>query len=476
MSREEDLIRSTTQAIASTVREVPPLRLEPAAGELRSPARAPRRLRGGRRNRWRSWAGPLTAAAVVVALAIALVVVRDIPNGSAVPKNPTPSTAPGGVPRYYVALKQLAGDVNSGTQRNDIVVGDSLTGKTLATFAPPARTAFESVTAAADDRTFVVFAVTSSNGKFSASAKDAKLTGSWYEVRLAPGTAAPARLSRLPIEPLTEPVSTGGYVNFGLGHFIPTFASALSGSGQELAVPESNGSRGLAVKVFSVATGQLLHDWTTNDRSIAQEPSLTWIDGDRELALESRSQTVHQVGSKYSVSSATTVREWPVAGPASGDLGAVSKVVWDVPAGKGTSAALENCTEPVVGGVDVISADGKTLSCGTASGWYTTESISFLTFPLTISPTAAAKGGTGYRTDYLESPVKAKGSYSPEVLWTSSSGDTLIGAVIPLVGGSVPAANGLQIGVISHGKFTPLRLPSNLLPAGQQLQSDQIAF
>ena len=210
-------------------------------------------------------------------------------------------------------------------------------------------------------------------------------------------------------------------MNACLDNFIDTFASALSGSGQELAVPEDIG-RGLAVKVFSVATGQLLHDWTTNDLSIAEEPSLRWIDGDRELALESRSQTV---------SSVTTVREWPVAGPASGVLGAVSKVVWDVPAGKGTSAALENCTEPVVGGVDVISADGKTLSCGTASGWYTTESISFLTFPLTISPTAAAKSGTGYWTDYIESPVKAKGNYDPEVLWTSSSGDTLIGAEIP---------------------------------------------
>jgi hypothetical protein len=477
MSREEDLIRSTTRAIASTVREVPPLRLEPAAGELRSPARAPRRPRrgSGHRSRWWSWGAPLTAAAVVVALAIALVLVRDIPNGRVVPKNPATSTGPGAVPRYYVVLKQLAGDVNSNSQRNDIVVGDSLTGKTLATFAPPAHTAFESVTAAADDQTFVVFAVTSSNGEFTVSAKNATLTGSFYEVRLAPGTGDPARLSRLPIQPITVPATVNGYPSVGLDEFIDSFATVLSGSGKELAVPVDTGL-GLAVKVFSVATGQLLHDWTTNDRSIAQEPSLTWIDGDRELALESRSQTVHQVGSKYSVSSATTVREWPVAGPASGDLGAVSKVVWDVPAGKGASAALENCTGPVVGGVDVISADGKALSCGTASGWYATESISFLTFPLTISPTAAAKGGTGYRTDYLESPVKAKGSYSPEVLWTSSSGDTLIGAVIPIVGGSVPAANGLHIGVISHGKFTPVRLPSNLLPAGQQLQADQIAF
>ena len=478
MSREEDLIRSTTHAIASTVREVPPLRLEPAADELRSPARAPRRLRGGRQRGWWSWGAPLTAAAVVVALAIALVLIRDIPNGGAASSNrSTSTTGPDGAPRYYVALKQLAGDLNSSTQRNDIVVGDSLTGKTLATFASPARTAFESVTAAADDRTFVVFAVTSSTGSFGVpQTKDATMTGSWYEVRLAPGTAHPARLTHLPIRPETVPSSYNRPPAEEFIYFINSFGTVLSASGQELAVPEWAPANGLAVKVFSVATGQLLHDWATNDRTIGDDPSLTWIDGDRELALESRSQITNQVGSHYSVTSVTTVREWPVAGSASGDLGAVSKVVWAVPTGKGTSAALENCTEPVVGGADVISADGKTLSCGTASGWYTTESISILTFPLTISPTAAAKSGTGYRTDYLQSPVKAKGHYSPEVLWASSSGDTLVGAVIPEVGGAVPAANGLQIGVISHGTFTPVRLPASLLPAGQQLQPYQIAF
>ena len=45
MSREEELIRSTTRAIASAVREVPPLRLEAAADELRSPASARRSSR-----------------------------------------------------------------------------------------------------------------------------------------------------------------------------------------------------------------------------------------------------------------------------------------------------------------------------------------------------------------------------------------------------------------------------------------------
>jgi hypothetical protein len=460
MSREEDLIRSTTHAIASTVREVPPLRLEPAPNKLRSPSRGPRRLHGGsgRQRRWRSWAAPLTAAAMVVALAVSLVLVRDIPNDGAVSPNPTSSAGPGGVPRYYVALTQFGGDTNGIIQLNDIVVGDSLTGKTLATFAPPAGTTFESVTAAADDRTFVVFAVTSSTGSFDLSSK-ATLTGSWYAVRLFPGTAHPARLTHLPIKPLTVANSD---VNIGIGGLLYAYGTVLSGSGRELAVPESIGSRGLAVKVFSVATGQLLHEWTTNDRSVVQEPSLAWIDGDRKLALVSRSTDV-QPNAKF-VTENVTMREWPVAGPASGDLVAVSKLVWHVQIGTGkgplTLTTVQLCVEPVVGGPVLISGDGKTFSCTTAGGWGPTDHLSFHTYPLTASTTATAQGTIDYQVTYTN-----KGRYIPEVVWTNPSGDTLIGALLPIVGGSPVAVYGPRIGVISHGKFTSLRLPASLAAA-----------
>jgi hypothetical protein len=223
MSREEDLIRSTTHAIASTVREVPPLRLEPATGELRSPARAPRRPRSanGRQRRWWSWGAPLTAAAVVVALAIALVVIKDIPDGGAVSPSPTTGAGPGGAPRYYAAITTFSGSVQfvagkekvvagkekvvagkeKDTVRDGIVVGDSVTGARIAKIEAPADVTFVSVTAAADDRTFVVFALTSSTGSLALPLKGATLTGRWYEVRIAPGTANPARLSPLPIKP-----------------------------------------------------------------------------------------------------------------------------------------------------------------------------------------------------------------------------------------------------------------------------------
>jgi hypothetical protein len=457
MSREEDLIRSTTRAIALTVREVPPLRLEQAADELRSPAREPRRDHGNRPRRWRSWAAPLTAAAVVVVLAIALVIVKDIPNGSAVPANRS-TAAPGAasVPRYFVALKQLAGDMNSPDQRNDIVVGDSLTGKTLATLAPPARTAFESVSAAADDRTFVIFAVTSSTGSFEVNSKDATLTANFYEVRLAPGSVHPATLTRLPIKPQTAPAS---FARLDVGAFSSYFGAAVSLSGQELAVPEGTTPHGLMVKVFSVATGRLLHQWTSTDVNVVQQPSLAWIDGDRELAVVTRNMVIPIVDKQFAATD-SIMRELPLAGPVNGDLVADGKVVFNVKTVKNPLTAVQQCVEPAVGGPVLISADGKTFSCTTAGGSPGVDHLSFHTYPLAASTTATAPGTIDYQVTFQK-----KGTYIaiiPEVLWTSPTGGTVIGAMIPYQGSPFAVARGLRIGVMSQGKFTPLRVPASI--------------
>ena len=402
MSREEDLIRSTTRAIASTVHEVPPLRLEPGTDELWSPERAPRRLRVGSRHRWWSWGAPLTAAAVVVALAIALVVIRDIPNGSAVPTNPATATptGPDGAPRYYVALEtaRLSNqDELNGIVRDDVVVGDSVTGKTLATFAPPARTTFVNVSAAADDRTFVVFAVTSSTGSFELSMKDGKptdaitLTGSWYRVHLAPGTAQPASMSLLPIKPWSWSLGVSRTASPG-----QVDTMALSESGQELAVADipslpaaDKPQNWQEVKVFSVATGQLLHNWTANDPMATIDtalpdtmanvqigtPALTWIDGDQAVALA----TSHETLTKTSATMTGTVRRLNVAGPASGNLMTDSTVIWSgtLPWNQSGGCLNENNWPPLV------SADGNTVSCMTWVMPYATPGhVDFDTYPL----------------------------------------------------------------------------------------------
>jgi hypothetical protein len=469
-NRDDSWLADETAAamrdFARTVTEAPPLRL--AAGF--SPAGAPRRVRGVRR--WWTWMAPVTAAAVVVVLAIALVVVKDIPNGAAVPSSTSTSTTtgPDGAPRYYVALKKVSGNTGDDTQQDGIVVGDSLTGTTLATFAPPARTTFESVTAAADDRTFAVEAITSSNGKWGFPFdKGATLTASWFEVQLAPDTAHPARLIPLPIKPW----SWAGQQSVH-DVIIPSpgeiFATALSASGQELAVADispvpagdlTTAQNWQEVKVFSLATGRLLHDWTEHDPSAAftfpqglgMTPSLTWIDGDQALLFT----TAHEAQPSLTVTG--TVRRLNVAGPASGNLMTDSAVVWS---GELTYNEQYGCFA-VDHWPPLISADAKTVSCTNIVG--TVESglqITFDTDPLPAGTAAGLKPGLDYQVTTSSTKEVLGNVGLTSVLWVSPSGDTLIGAWS--FGGSSPDdASAQHIGVISHGKFTPLRLPSDIL-------------
>jgi hypothetical protein len=471
VSREEDLIRSTTHAIASTVREVPPLRLEPARDKPRSLAPAPRRPRGsGRQRHWWSWGAPLTAAAVVIALAISLVVVKDMPNGGAVPKkSPMPTAGPGGAPRYYVALKGIPEKTTApiDTGQQEIVVGDSVTGKILATFAPPSRTTFQSVTAAADDRTFVVFAVTSSTGSFLPGVKQgvpvaksvATLSGSWYKLRLAPGTAHPASLSRLAIRPWSWPDSST-YANPAPGQII---ATALSQSGQELAVadyPDISEAKNVTpnwheVKVFSVATGRLLRDWTEDNATARMEtvvggtmatvpvgtPSLTWIDNDRAVAFATSYDTAGTV--------LGTIRRLDVSGPSSGNLMTDSTVIWS-----GTLAwnQSKGCFQ-VDDWPPLISADGNSISCLTWDMPATTPGhVDFDTYPLVTG----RKPTLNYRATIP--PENESSGLSASVLWVSPSADTLI---VTWGGPGLRPAAGSQFGVVSHGKFTPLPLQPN---------------
>jgi hypothetical protein len=488
MSTTEERARAAMRAIAGTVHDAPPLRLEPAAGELRSPVRAPRRGRGGsgRPRHWWTWAAPLTAAAVVVALAIALVLIKDIPNGGAVPPNPaTSTTGPDGAPRYYAAITPFSGSVRftrgaeKNTVQDGIVVEDSVTGERIAKFAPPAHTTFQRVMAAADDRTFVVLAVTSSTGSFAPFDKKATMTASWYEVKLAPGTAQPARITALPIKPWSW-APEHSVSDFSVPSPGEVFATALSQDGQELAVadipPLPAGDLDTAqnwqeVKVFSVATGQLLHDWTEHDPSAAfgdtdwYVPSLTWIDGDRALALVT-AHTALPAGTQTG-----TVRRVDVTGPANGDLMADSTVIWSgaLTPNSGYGCYATDSWPPL------ISADGKTVNCANYAELKTGPSRWMASFDSDPLPPGTAAGFKP-RFDYkVTSPLDQKGKplaggADMTLLWASPSGDTFIGVWHYIA--SRPPATGVHFGVIRGGKFTPLRLPSSLANA----QPGQIAW
>ena len=107
------------------------------------------------------------------------------------PSRPRRSSAAASIPRYYVALADAFG-ANS---QMKAVVGDDQTGRTVAVLNPSASQNFYGVTAAADDRTFVVM-------NYAAATQQT----TWYLLRIAPGTARPTQLTKLPIKPVVAHV------------------------------------------------------------------------------------------------------------------------------------------------------------------------------------------------------------------------------------------------------------------------------
>jgi hypothetical protein len=273
-----------------------------------------------------------------------------------------------------------------------------------------------------------------------------------FEIHLDPGASHPVVMTSMPIEP--QPMWWGNVNDPAqVADILPV---ALSSSGTELAVAETAGQRGVAVKVFSVTTGELLHQWTTTDvrlpDGLPDAPALTWIDGDRALALATL-DTLGMPTAEPINMARQTVRRLDVDAQAGSDLVADGTVQWKVPANGTASTCGFDLNWP-----PVISADGKSFSCVTNGG-------SFVTYPLTAAATGAGPGRADLSIE--------KGDVVNTVLWTSASGDTIIAEWA--VSGGLPFQSngkGTEIGVISHGTSAPLRFP----PGFEQVYAGGIAW
>lgn len=342
----EDRVRTATEATAATVREIRPLNLpedtEWARGRrpgTRGAGPAGRDLRG-----WGTWLIPLAAAVAVLAVAASLAAVRTFAGSHQAPSVPA---GPVNVPRYYVTAE--AGSA--------LVVGDDRTGKVVTQVSTVSGnsgfTYFQAVTGAANDRTFVaVGSDVPRSGNF-----DPQLAGKshydygWYLLNFTPGAATPgdphvATLSRLPIAgPPKDEVIIG---------------LALSPDGRTLAVmSQHNGAYGnqpgrtpgrAVLRTYAIPSGKQLHTWTgpfvvaEGDGLAANTVGLTWEPDGRTLA--------------YSLPGAPSTRQplrtLDTAGPPGGFASGGRAVV--------TFRAPYACETPV------LSADGKTVLCGTAEG------------------------------------------------------------------------------------------------------------
>jgi hypothetical protein len=343
-----DRLRSTTEAVTASMREVRPLILPPDPARLppdphphrrrspASPGRESRRWRG-----WGSWLVPLAAAVAVIAVAVTLVSVRD--TSSPRPTSPAPAPAPaprpaGAVPRYYVGV-QPGVDAGGGEadvgEVNTVAVGDDRTGKLLATLKPPTGDTFDGVTGAADDRTFVLD-VRSVPNPMGAQ----HVSYAWYLLRIAPGAADPVRLTRLPI---TDRL--GDAVIHGL---------ALSPDGRTLAVMfmpnmADGGTPGpITLRTWAVPTGKPLRTWTGSQPdglvcfTCNNTVDLTWLANGRTLAFLYPEEVLPQA-----------IRTLDLSRPGS-DLDTDSQAGFPI-----SAADSGDCVD------GLLSPDGRTVLCGT---------------------------------------------------------------------------------------------------------------
>jgi hypothetical protein len=432
----EDRVRSATRERADLVRDFRPLEL---------PAARPARLSRSPRPRWSTWLAPLTAAAVVVALAVTAVALREVRSGLPVPAaSPGQSgtgvtTAAGVLPRYYAALDDQSGAAFNDkkiTQPVGVVVSDTSTGQRIATVAPPKGETFAGLTAAADDRRFVVAA--ESLPVPAGIPTDAPVA--WYLLRISPGAAKPFSLTKLSIPGQPTGTEVSGI--------------ALSPDGSELAVMFQRDVWGTGVKtgpltlsVYSVSTGKALRTWTQQTNGFPagygwywgrySNNSITWLAGGRSLAFADGTNSGANGPPLPAAFSGVKIRTLDVTRPG-GDLLADSKVVY--------APASHECMTLQ------LTADGKTVLCGAYRGDF--EKKSGANDPEIFAYSVA--------TGRARLVYRFKGVYNiglANVLWASPDGSTLVvSALAQNYAGRQPALGVQGAGRITKGIFKGLNL------------------
>jgi hypothetical protein len=395
MNTIEDRIRAAARAAAGTVApdSVPPLRL---------PARRARRSWSFGSAWTRRLAPAMAAVAVAVVAIVGVTVSRAVHETAAPPGRTAPGTiasyvAAGQVPRYYVAIS------TSGTSA---AVRATATGKTLATIAPPtAGDQIAGVSAAADDRTFVLDE--RPRGEFSSGGA---LT--FYKLRLD-SAGRPGPLSPLLVS-VPENETVAGF--------------ALSPGADKLAVawaPDPDHNSEVGIQVFTLATGAV-RTWTATYGAgfdISTVTFLSWTQDERTLA--------------FSWDGAGTRLLNP--GAPGGNLDTVSRAAF---AGTGQGWA---CMASAM-----ITPDGKTLVCGAR----VRTSVSVSNDQIGYAEYAAASGK-------LERVLgqRLAGPVGPTLGWVNASGSILTGGVQ-----TSPNSARLVTGLITSHGFVPLPGAPELSP------------
>jgi hypothetical protein len=443
--------------LADTVTGAPPLRLTPRLTLAPSPHR-----------HWFPWLTPLAAAAVMIMLAITLVTLRNMPNGPVVTAA-KPTAASDAVPTYYAELVQEPGGENNPDQ---IQVRDTLTSHPVATVNPPPGATFAGITGAADDRTFVVDTQPGAIQSLH-PADQSVLPRTWYLLRLSPGSAWPATLTRLPIPPST--LGTG------------VDAIALSPDGTRLAVAFQTPGRGMTpggepapngtvtLRVYSLRTGAMLRSWSAPPRpdlyifppAAGQSDSnlsLAWVDDGTALAfgeLKLKPGVINDGALPPPPRLAwEAILELPYSAPSGATL-LSAHVVLTLPGETAGEPTSLQCGEAATSDL-VFTADGKLVCGGTGESRDPGEDRNG----------DCAPGTPWYLYGLLEypasGPARVLRQYAsncdggfPAVLptWTSPSGSTQL-VLLSLQDSDTDSR--LAFGIFRNGEFTALPTPAAL--------------
>ena len=483
----EDQLRAAGRAVSEQVSDLPGLDLRPQPASRRRKARASRRWLGAR-----GWLVPMAAAAAVVAVAVTLVAVKSPPRaadktgaGPAASRSTAPSSTaapadPEALPGYFVAISDLeimgplpaAGQsgVAQAPRPDSVVVGETLTGKRLATVTPPAGSTFVGVTGAADDRTFVLDSVQIAAGRGFLQATQQR---TWYLLRIRSGASPVTTLTRL---------------NFPVPNAADISGVALSPDGTKLALFYQVARKGdgfpysgsFTLGIYSVATGAVLRSWTganPSHGSLADGSNvlpdsnslLTWASDGQRLAFAYRNSNEGDAG--------PVLREVNLAVPGE-NLFTDSTVIASI-AVSATNGRYKIWCDSLG-----LTGDGQSALCGAElpKSPPVGATLDALTRPAPwtgcAAPTDPVYPGfaeislTGDRLARVlyEFKPECMGAGSATILWSSPSGDTVLGAVSYVDGSSKTARN--VVVLYHHGTVTTINWPG----AVSTLQGNEVAF
>jgi hypothetical protein len=398
----EDRVRAATRARTALVYDTRPLELP---DDLPAPAR-----------RWGTWLVPLAAAAVVVAIALTLVVVRQADAPRQGPPPAAPAAILATVPRYYAAI----------TQDHSIThftVVDDRAGKQFIDVASPGGANWEGVSAAADDRTFLL------------TLKDSWQWQVWV-FHIFPGKKIPFSWQTIPI----EPVAKDAYLN-----------ASLSPNGREVAVL-SEAVTGKSTLTTTLQTYQAspsskvpLRTWTASEQVAAgttmNSSTVSWLSDSRHLAFSAEPPMTDSASAQPAKTEYAEEREIDTIAP-SGDLSTASRVIFTGPQSNSTPCGTLSLTP-----------DGGTVICGTqvAPGNGTSDPACGNLGPGLV----AYPVRTGQPVRVLASYQQPCDAGTAVPLWSDSAAKDVIGVFSTSSGGSSQT----QLRLAVDGRLYALPLP-----------------